>query len=77
MGGPGAPAPGRGVTFPAIIAARRGPKLEQARVNLYVDNLFDEADYKDPYKKFFAYANERVFQRVGREISAEFVYKFD
>ncbi|ALN57621.1 TonB-dependent outer membrane receptor [Lysobacter enzymogenes] len=50
---------------------------EQARVNLYVDNLFDEADYKDPYKKFFAYANERVFTRVGREISAEFVYKFD
>ncbi|WP_226469552.1 TonB-dependent receptor plug domain-containing protein [Luteimonas panaciterrae] len=50
---------------------------EQARVNLYVDNLFDEAEYKDPYKMFFIYANERVFSRVGREISAEFVYKFD
>ncbi|WP_051885049.1 TonB-dependent receptor plug domain-containing protein [Lysobacter antibioticus] len=50
---------------------------EQARVNLYIDNLFDEAEYKDPYKMFFIYANERVFSRVGREISAEFVYKFD
>jgi len=49
---------------------------EQARINLYVENLFDEYKYKDPWKAYFLYANERIFSRVGREVSAELVYKF-
>ena len=49
---------------------------EHARINLYIDNLLDEADYKDPYKMFFTYANERVFSRVGREVSLEYVFNF-
>jgi len=47
-----------------------------AQVNLHVENLFDEYKYKDPWKLFFIYANERVFSRVGREVTAEFVYTF-
>jgi len=49
---------------------------EKSRINLYVDNLFNEYTYKDPWKMFFVYANERIFSRVGREVTAEYVYVF-
>jgi len=54
-----------------------GYQINQAsRVNLYVDNLFNEYTYKDPWKMYFLYANERIFSRVGREVTVEFVHSF-
>ncbi|SDY52802.1 TonB-dependent Receptor Plug Domain [Lysobacter sp. yr284] len=50
---------------------------DNAKVNVYVSNLFDEVNEdKDPYKRDFAFIADRIFSPVGREIAVEYVLDF-
>ncbi len=49
-----------------------------SRVNLYVNNLTNEAGWnnKDPYKLDYEFYNSRLFNPVGREVAVEYIHNF-
>ncbi|KAF1017324.1 MAG: Colicin I receptor [Stenotrophomonas maltophilia] len=51
---------------------------EHAKVNLYVNNVFNSAswNHKDPYKLDYDFAPTRLLSAVGREFSLEYVFDF-
>ncbi|KAB7771075.1 hypothetical protein CKY51_03675 [Xanthomonas maliensis] len=50
---------------------------EHAKVNLYINNVFNEVGY-DHKERFYGYAfyNTTLFNPIGREVAAEYVFTF-
>ena len=51
---------------------------EHAKVNVYVNNVFNSAswNHKDPYKLDYDFAPTRLLSAVGREFALEYVFTF-
>lgn len=62
---------------PVIFNLTAGYRIsDQASINLYVNNLFDNAGYKDPFKGDYIFSNDRVWSFIGREFAMEYVFRF-
>ncbi|GAA0721866.1 TonB-dependent receptor plug domain-containing protein [Dokdonella soli] len=49
---------------------------DDAKLNLYVTDVFDKADVQDPYKLDYSYTWDNLYNQIGRAYSLEFVYRF-
>jgi outer membrane receptor protein involved in Fe transport len=49
---------------------------DDAKINLYVTDVFDKADVQDRYKLDYSFTWDNLYNQVGRAYSLEFVYKF-
>jgi hypothetical protein len=50
---------------------------DKASVNLYINNLLDNAGYKDPFKGDYVFTSDRVWSPIGREFALEYVFRFE